>query len=265
MKDILAEICERKRSHVEERKRHLPLKEIQSRLQDVDPARDFFGSLQAKAARNEIALIAEIKKASPSRGVIRGDFDPATLARNYALAGATCLSVLTDAPYFQGSDTFLAMAREACHLPLLRKDFMLDAYQVYESRLLGADCILLIMAALTDAEAAEYESIAQLLGMSVLVEVHDEEELGRALSLRSPLLGINNRNLKTLEINLETSERLRRLIPEGKIAVCESGLSNYADVQRMMRQDIFCFLVGESLMREPDVTLATRRLLGETL
>lgn len=261
MSDKLAEICHVKRQHVEACKALRSFAELEALGLQQTPVRGFHKALRDRIAQGGIGLIAEIKKASPSRGLIRADFAPAMLAQAYAQGGATCLSVLTDAPYFQGDDAYLGEARHAVTLPVLRKDFMVDPYQVVEARALGADCILLIMAALEDAQAAELEDAAMELGMDVLVEVHDAQETERALKLRSRLLGINNRNLKTLQVDLATSEELCRLVPEGYTLICESGIKTHDDIARMRRSGMHGFLVGESLMLEADVTAATRRLL----
>jgi indole-3-glycerol phosphate synthase len=259
MSNILATICGEKRTHVEKRKAERSENTLLEAVKFCPPVRCFKIAL----LKRKIGLIAEIKKASPSRGVIRADFDPANLAVAYEAGGASCLSVLTDIPYFQGEDGYLAAARNATKLPVLRKDFMLDPYQILESRVLGADCILLIMAALEDASAIELERTAHGLGMDVLVEVHDEAELERALThLTAPLIGINNRDLKTLEVDLKISETLAKRIPKDRIVVCESGIHTHSDITRMQRAGIHCFLVGESLMKQNDVTLATRKLLG---
>jgi len=262
MSDTLSEICAKKREHVAKQKSLRPESELLHIAKDASAPRGFIKALIAKRSATGIALIAEIKKASPSKGIIRSDFHPANLARSYAEGGAACLSVLTDEPYFQGKDAYLSEARAAAGLPVLRKDFMLDPYQVTEARALGADCILLIMAALSDTQARELEAAAQAYKMDVLVEVHDRAELDRALALSSSLIGINNRNLKTLAVDLSTSETLAKYLPPHILAVCESGIHTHSDIERMQRKNIGCFLVGESLMREPDVTAATRKLLG---
>ena len=263
MTNTLEEICARKREHVAAQKRAVTEQALHARALGVTPPRGFHRALKQVGAGGGIGLIAEVKKASPSRGVIRADFDPVAIATAYAQNGATCLSVLTDAPYFQGDDAYLVVARAAVTLPVLRKDFMLEPYQILESRSLGADAVLLIMAALSNAQAVELESIARELGMDVLVEVHDEAERDRALTqLQSRLIGINNRNLKTLAVDLATSEALRPQIPADYTVVCESGIGAHADVTRMQAADIDCFLVGESLMRQADIGAATRVLLG---
>lgn len=261
MSDVLARICEAKRAEVEARRGRRPLVALDEEARAAPPPRGFAAALAQRVAAGGYGLITEIKKASPSRGLIRPDFDPPMLAKAYAEGGATCLSILTDTPYFQGEDGHLVAARAAVGLPVLRKDFMLDPYQIVESRAIGADCVLLIMAALADGEAAELEAAATALGMDVLIEVHDEAELDRALDLRSPLIGVNNRNLKTLEIDLATTERLAKRLPADRDLVCESGLYRRSDLDRMNRAGASRFLVGESLMRQPDVTEAVRRLL----
>jgi indole-3-glycerol phosphate synthase len=262
MSDTLAEICERKREHIAERKRALSEATLSARLKEAAPVRPFAAALEAAIAAGRHALIAEIKKASPSRGLLRADFDPAALARAYRAGGASCLSVLTDTPYFQGRDADLGLAREAAGLPVLRKDFMLDPYQILESRHLGADCVLLIIAALDRALARELAAAAAELSLDVLVEVHDEAELEAALALDTQLVGINNRNLKTLEVDLATAETLAPMVPRDRIVVAESGIRGPADLDRLAHAGARAFLVGESLMREKDVAAATRRLLG---
>ena len=263
MTTILDRIVADTRKHVEACKQKRSLAEVIQAAEAASRPRGFVAALRTAVAEGRYGLIAEIKKASPSAGLIRPDFDPAALACAYRDAGASCLSVLTDRPYFQGDDLFLQQARESVALPCLRKDFMVDAYQIYESRALGADCILLIMAALSDQQAADLEGIALELGMDVLVETHNEEEMQRALKLRSPLLGINNRNLKIMKTDLAVTEELVRLVPSDKLLVSESGLRTPADLARMAKVNVHCFLVGESLMRQPDVRAATKALLAK--
>ncbi|MCH8862738.1 MAG: indole-3-glycerol phosphate synthase TrpC [Proteobacteria bacterium] len=260
MADILSEICQAKRAHVAARKKSLPLGDLETRAAAVGPTRGFTAALASARENNAFGLITEIKKASPSRGLIREDFNPASLAEAYQEGGADCLSVLTDAPYFQGHDDFLGAARDVTTLPVLRKDFILDPYQVVESRAIGADCILLIMAALDDAQAAELQATAQEYSLDILVEVHDAAELDRALKLEARLIGINNRNLKTLAVDLAVTEALAPLVPPDRLIVAESGLSSRADLDRMAACGVTCFLVGEALMREKDVENATMKL-----
>jgi indole-3-glycerol phosphate synthase len=262
MSDILDRICADKRRHIQARKAERPLAQVEAAARAASPVRGFANALRGAVDEGRHALIAEVKKASPSKGLIRADFDPASLARAYARGGATCLSVLTDAPYFQGHDEFLGQARRAVELPVLRKDFMLEVYQVAEARALGADCILLIMAALDDGLAREMEAAAQAWGMDVLVEVHDGAELARALQLQSQLIGINNRNLKTMVTDLATTEILAAQLPGDVLGISESGLNSHDDLVRMANAGCHCFLVGEALMRHDDVERAVRNLLN---
>ncbi len=285
MSDILQRILARKAEEIRERSVQMPQRELSARCAEMPPTRDFSAALRAKIAQGLPAVIAEIKQASPSRGVIRAGagFDPAAIARSYAAAGAACLSVLTDVDFFQGSDAFLRLAREACALPVLRKDFVIDAYQVYEARALGADCILLIVAALDDAALRELGLLAAELGMDALVEVHDGEQLERALKcspvaahrvsaattgsagpLQHPcpaqLVGINNRDLRTFEVSLDTTLRLQDRIPAGRMLVTESGIASPEDVRRMRAHGVHAFLVGEACMRAADPGAELRRL-----
>ena len=262
MSDILERICADKRRHIKARMAERPLAQVEAAAKAAPAVRGFADALGTAVNAGRHGLIAEIKKASPSKGLIRDDFDPATLALAYARGGASCLSVLTDEPYFQGHDDYLGQARAAVELPVLRKDFMLEPYQVTEARALGADCILLIMAALDDGQAHAMEAAALHWGMDVLVEVHDGDELARALQLQSRLIGINNRNLKTMVTDLATTESLAARLPSDVIGVSESGLNSHADLVRMAKAGCHCFLVGEALMRQDDVEAAVRALLN---
>ncbi len=262
MHDILKRILARKAEEVVERSALLPLTELQARIADAPPPRGFANAVAARIARGEPAVIAEIKKASPSKGVIRADFNPAAIARSYEVGGAACLSVLTDVDFFQGSDAYLQQARGACALPVLRKDFVVDAYQLYEARLLGADCVLLIAAALDDGELSEFAFIADQLGMDVLVEVHDLDELERSLPVPARLLGINNRNLRTFEVSLDNTLALKDMVPADRVLVTESGILVAADVALMRDAGVNAFLVGEAFMRASDPGSALRQMFA---
>ncbi len=266
MSDILQKICQTKREEVAAASKRLPLAEVRRDAESRVLTRDFEGALRARIAAGRAAVIAEVKKASPSKGVIRADFQPADIAQSYAegdgRTSAACLSVLTDRQYFQGHSDHLKQARASCPLPVLRKDFMIDPWQIYESRALGADAVLLIAACLQDAQMAELEAIAQELDMAVLVEVHDAHELQRALRLKTPLVGVNNRDLRTFEVRLDTTLELRREVPDDRLLVAESGIATQADVQRLREAGVHAFLVGEAFMREPEPGRALARLFG---
>ncbi len=263
--DILQRILNRKAEEIAARSARIPLHELRARIADASPTRGFIAAIEAKRRAGLAAVIAEVKKASPSKGVIRADFDPIAIARSYEAGGAACLSVLTDVDFFQGADAYLQQARAACALPVLRKDFTVDAYQIVEARVLGADCILLIVSALDDAQLFALYEEAMAIGLDVLVEVHDTDELLRALRLpardgRRPLIGVNNRNLRTFEVSLDTTLAVQAQMPDGRLLVTESGITTRDDVARMRAADIDAFLVGESFMRDPDPGAALQRL-----
>jgi indole-3-glycerol phosphate synthase len=257
MSNVLEKICADKRVHVDAKMRQRPLNDLKVLLENQDTPRGFINALAQKSP----ALITEVKKASPSKGTIRQDFDPVQIARAYQDAGAACLSVLTDEPYFQGHDDYFTAIRKAISLPMLRKDFMIDEYQIYESRVLGADCILLIMACLSDNQAAEYYELATSLGMDSLFEVHDEAEMNRALLLKPKMLGVNNRNLKTLDVDLQTGLNLAQKIPDDVLKVAESGIYAPEHIRDFQNAGYSAFLIGESLMRQDDIRQAVRELL----
>jgi len=262
MSDILSKIVAVKREEVLEAKRQKPLAAVRMDAESRLQTRDFVGAIRRKIDAGHPAVIAEVKKASPSKGVLRADFIPADIAQSYAEFGAACLSVLTDRQFFQGQPDYLKQARASCALPVLRKDFMVDPYQVYESRVMGADAILLIAACLDDAQMAEMEALAFSLDMAVLVEVHDGDELDRALRLKTPLIGINNRNLKTFEVSLETTLSLMARVPESRVLVTESGIATPADVQRLRAAGIKAFLIGEAFMRAEEPGVALSEMFG---
>ncbi len=262
MTDILKRILARKVEEIRERSARESLRALSARVEGASPPRGFEQALRARIERGQAAVIAEVKKASPSKGVMRPDFDPPAIARSYAAGGAACLSVLTDRDFFQGHEDYLVAARAACELPVLRKDFIIDAYQVYEARVLGADCILLIVAALGDAALAELSGLALELGMDVLVEVHDAEELDRALATPASLIGINNRNLRTFDVSLDTTLSLRDRIGPERLLVTESGIATPADVARLRAAEVHAFLVGEAFMRAPDPGVELARLFS---
>jgi indole-3-glycerol phosphate synthase len=262
MSDILTTILARKAEEIEQRSRVRPLSEMRARAQNQPVTRGFVKAIRRKLTVGEAAVIAEVKKASPSKGLIRADFRPAEIARSYEAGGAACLSVLTDVDFFQGSNLYLSEARSACRLPVIRKDFIIDPYQVYEARMIGADCILLIVAALEDATLIELANLAGELGMDVLVEVHDIDELERALQTDCELIGVNNRNLRTFEVSLDTTLALKDAVPPDRILITESGIATREDVTRMRTAGVNTFLVGESFMREADPGAALHRLFA---
>jgi len=262
MSDILNTILARKAEEIQQRSRVRPLEDMRARAMQQPPTRGFVDAIRRKHAAGEAAVIAEVKKASPSKGLIRKDFQPAQIARSYEAGGAACLSVLTDVDFFQGSNLYLGQAREACSLPVLRKDFTIDPYQVYEARVIGADAILLIVAALEDGQMVEMANLAMELGMDVLVEVHDIDELERALQTDCELIGVNNRNLRTFEVSLDTTLALKDAVPRDRTLVTESGIATQADVTKMREAGVQTFLVGESFMREAEPGAALQRLFA---
>jgi len=258
--DILEKIITVKHQEIADSRSIVSVSDLEQQCSKLPPARDFVHALRSRVEKSQPAVIAEIKKASPSKGVIREDFDPAEIARSYEQSGAACLSVLTDRDFFQGAPEYLAAARAVTNIPIIRKDFIIDAYQVFEARAMGADCILLIVAALETSQMIELEKVAQRLGLAVLVEVHSEGELEKAFSLKTPLIGINNRNLRTFETDINTSLVLSKKIPPSRIAITESGIHSREDVLLMLDNAVHAFLVGESLMRKPDPGAALQEL-----
>jgi indole-3-glycerol phosphate synthase len=261
--DVLTKILTRKAEEIAARAARVPQRVLRDRIETTSPPRGFVKAIEMRLGQGKPAVIAEIKKASPSKGVLRADFRPAEIARSYAAHGAACLSVLTDVDFFQGSDACLQQARAACTLPVLRKDFMIDAYQVYEARAIGADCILLIVAALEDARMQDLAALARELGLDVLVEVHDQRELERALELNTPLVGINNRDLRSFEVRLETTLDMLDEVPEDRIVVTESGILGATDVAQMREHGVNAFLVGEAFMKAADPGVELQRLFGQ--
>lgn len=257
---VLDEICARKREHISAQKSNVSLDELKARVEEQSPPRGFIRNIE-NISQIGIALITEVKKASPSKGIIREDFDPVEIAGNYEQAGAACISVLTDEPYFQGKDEYLKQIRKTVNIPLLRKDFMLDEYQTYESRALGADCVLLIMAALDDSQAVDLYELSEQLGMDILVEIHNQQELEKALKLNPEMIGVNNRNLKTLEVDVQTSFDLVDQMPDGITKIAESGLADYGTLERLKTAGYHGFLVGESLMKQDNIAAATQKLM----
>lgn len=259
--NTLDRICADKRVHVEAQKQLISLENLKSKIKKISLSKGFIRQILDFKSSQKIPLITEVKKASPSKGIIREDFDPVEIAKTYEQSGAACLSVLTDEPYFQGKDEYFIAIRDAVSLPMLRKDFMIDPYQIYESRAMGADCILIIMAALSDSEAAELYDLSRTLGMDVLVEVHDEKELERAINLGPQMIGVNNRNLKTLEVDIENGIRMAKNIPDAVVKIGESGIYTADDLQQLKAAGFQGFLIGESLMRENDIGQAVKNLL----
>ncbi len=258
---VLDQICDKKREHIRVKEAQTPLSDLKAIIEEIPLPCGFKSALTQKKTDGSPALIAEVKKASPSKGIIRADFDPVQIAQIYEQSGAACLSVLTDEPYFQGHDDYLKAVKAAVSLPVLRKDFMIAPYQIFESRALGADCVLLIMAALNDSQASELCDIAKALCMDVLVEVHDEEELTRAIALNADIIGVNSRNLKTLEVSLDTAFDLLKIIPGTAIKVAESGIHSHDDLKALHTAGYDAFLVGESLMKQDDIAVAVKKLL----